>query len=183
MKYYTKWASREYTFKQRLLALVPAFFLFVLIIPYILVKILPRLDSFLHLPVLFFGIVNIICGCLFMVTGAIYGFWSIISQIDQARGTPLPMMPTQKLLVSGAFKQSRNPMTFGTILLYLGIGIINGSLSSIAVVILFGALLLTYIKLVEERELEARFGQEYMVYKANTPFILPRISSKKNKKM
>jgi protein-S-isoprenylcysteine O-methyltransferase Ste14 len=114
-----------------------------------------------------------------MVTGAIYAFWSIISQIDLARGTPLPMMPTQKLLVSGPFKQCRNPMTFGTIFLYLGIGIIIGSLSSIAVVILFGALLLIYIKLVEERELEARFGQEYMVYKATTPFILPRISSRR----
>jgi protein-S-isoprenylcysteine O-methyltransferase Ste14 len=179
MNHYTKWASREYTFKQRLLALIPAGFLFVLIIPYILVVIVPRLDSFLHLPVIFFGIVNLICGCLFMVTGAIYAFWSIISQIDLARGTPLPMMPTQKLLVSGPFKQCRNPMTFGTIFLYLGIGIIIGSLSSIAVVILFGALLLIYIKLVEERELEARFGQEYMVYKATTPFILPRISSRR----
>jgi protein-S-isoprenylcysteine O-methyltransferase Ste14 len=69
-------------------------------------------------------------------------------------------------------------MTFGTVCLYLGIAITIGSLSSIAVVLLFGALLLTYIKLVEERELEARFGQEYLVYKDGTPFIIPRISSK-----
>jgi hypothetical protein len=96
MKNYTKWAGREYTLKQRLLGLIPAFFLFVLIIPYLLVIALPRLDSELHLPVLFFGIVNIICGCLLMVSGAVYAFWSIISQIDLAKGTPLPMMPTQK---------------------------------------------------------------------------------------
>jgi protein-S-isoprenylcysteine O-methyltransferase Ste14 len=179
MNRYTKWASREYTLKQRVLALIPAFILFVLIIPYTLVVILPRLDSFLHLPVLFFGIVNIISGCLFMVTGAIYGFWSIISQIDRARGTPLPMMPTQKLLVSGPFKQCRNPMTFGTIFLYMGIGIIIGSLSSMIVVMFFGALLLTYVKLVEERELETRFGQEYLDYRAATPFIFPRINSRK----
>jgi protein-S-isoprenylcysteine O-methyltransferase Ste14 len=168
MNRYTKWASREYTLKQRVLALIPAFILFVLIIPYTLVVILPRLDSFLHLPVLFFGIVNIISGCLFMVTGAIYGFWSIISQIDRARG-----------LVSGPFKQCRNPMTFGTIFLFMGIGIIIGSLSSMMVVIFFGALLLTYVKLVEERELETRFGQEYLDYRAATPFIFPRINSRK----
>lgn len=179
MNHYTKWASREYTFKQRFLALLPGGFLFVLIAPYILIAIVLRLDSFLHLPVLFFGIVNIICGCFFMVTGAIYAFWSVISQVNRARGTPLPMMPTQKLLVSGPFKQCRNPMTFGTIFLYLGIGIIIGSLSSIAIVILFAALLLTYIKLVEERELEARFGQEYLDYKKTTPLIIPRISSRK----
>ena len=60
MKNYTKWAGREYTLKQRLLGLIPAFFLFVLIIPYLLVIALPRLDAVLHLPNLYFGIVNII---------------------------------------------------------------------------------------------------------------------------
>lgn len=178
MNHYTKWAGKEYSFKQRMLGLLPAGLLFVLIIPYLLIVVIPRLDSVLHFPVLFFGILNILCGIFFMVTGAIYAFWSIISQVTLARGTPLPMMPTQKLLVSGPFKQCRNPMTFGTIFLYLGIAILIGSISSIAVVILFGALLLSYIKLVEERELEARFGQEYLEYKKNTPFIFPRINSR-----
>ena len=109
-----------------------------------------------------------------MVTGIIYAWWTGFMQIDRARGTPLPVMPTHMLLVSGPFKQCRNPMTFGTILLYVGIGISIGSISAIGIVLLFGGLLLTYIKLVEERELVARFGQEYLDYKAHTPFLFPR---------
>jgi len=33
----------------------------------------------------------------------------------------------------------------------------------------------TYIKLVEEKELEARFGEEYREYKRKTPFLIPKI--------
>lgn len=39
--------------------------------------------------------------------------------------------------------------------------------------IMTGALL-TYIKRIEEKELEARFKQEYIKYKEKVPFIVPR---------
>jgi protein-S-isoprenylcysteine O-methyltransferase Ste14 len=180
MNRYKKWASREYSLNQRLLALIPAGFLFVLIFPYLFVILLPRLDALLHLPVPYFGPVNIIFGCLFIVTGGIYAFWSILSQLNRASGTPLPMMPTQKLLIDGPFKQCRNPMTFGTITAYLGVGILVGSLSSIVFILVIGGLLLTYLKKFEERELEMRFGQDYVAYKKTTPFFFPRIRLRKN---
>ena len=175
MKRYTQWASREYTFRQRLLGLIPAGILFVFLIPFTLIRVVPRLDELFRLPPLFFGWGNIILGGILILAGAVFAFWSIITQMVQARGTPLPMMATQTLLVSGPFKLCRNPMTFGTIMLYLGIGVLVGSISSIAVVAVFAASLLTYIKRVEERELAARFGQAYLAYKATTPFILPKI--------
>jgi len=179
MNQFTKWANKEYSLAQRLFALLIAGALFVFIIPYTLILLVPKMDAYFNIPTLFFGIVNLIIGLLFMVIGAFYGFWSIISQLFKANGTPLPFMPTQKLLVIGPFKQCRNPMTFGTILLYLGIGILIGSLSSIVVVLLFAGLLLTYIKRIEERELAVRFGQEYLDYKAVTPFIIPRLKPRK----
>jgi len=179
MNRYKKWASREYSLNHRLLALIPAFFLFVIILPYLLVILLPRLDALLHLPELYFGLINSILGCLFLLTGGIYGFWSIYSQLSRARGTPLPMMPTQKLLIDGPFKQCRNPMTFGTVMAYLGVGILVGSLSSIFFILIIGGLLLTYIKRFEERELEMRFGQDYVEYKKTTPLFIPRIWSRK----
>jgi protein-S-isoprenylcysteine O-methyltransferase Ste14 len=37
-----------------------------------------------------------------------------------------------------------------------------------------------YIKL-EEKELEARFGEEYKEYKRKTPFLIPKIRKIKNK--
>ncbi|PKN98370.1 MAG: hypothetical protein CVU42_12630 [Chloroflexi bacterium HGW-Chloroflexi-4] len=180
MNRYKKWASREYSLKHRLLALIPAFFLFVLILPYLLVILLPRLDSSLHLPELYHGVLNFVIGIPLIVLGVIYGFWSIYSQLSRASGTPLPMMPTQKLLIDGPFKQCRNPMTFGTITAYLGVGILMGSLSSILLVLIIGGLLVTYLKKFEERELEMRFGQDYVEYKKSTPFFFPRIWLRKS---
>jgi len=34
--------------------------------------------------------------------------------------------------------------------------------------------LLAYIRFIEEKELEVRFGQDYVDYKRTTPFLLPR---------
>lgn len=179
MKLYTRWAKREYPLAVRLLFTLPAGILFVYLIPLMLIRLGPRLDSALHLPHLFFGIPNLVVGGLFMLTGAFYAQWSIVSQFSQADGTPLPVMATQKLLIGGPFKQCRNPMSFGTIALYLGITILVGSLSSLAIVILLASLLIFYLKRVEERELEARFGQEYLDYKARTPFIIPRMNGRR----
>ncbi len=180
MNRYKKWASREYSLKHRLLALIPAFFLFVLIFPYLLVILLPRLDDWLQFPDLHHGLVNSLIGIPLILIGGVYGFWSIYAQLSRASGTPLPMMPTQKLLIDGPFKQCRNPMTFGTITAYLGVGILVGSLSSIIFILIIGALLLTYLKRIEEHELEMRFGEEYVAYKKNTPMFFPRINFRKH---
>ncbi len=178
MKYYSKWATKEYSLKQRLLALIPAFFLFVIILPYLFVVVIPRMDLLFHFPNIDFGLINIVLGCVFFVTGVIYGFWSIYSQLTHANGTPLPMMPTQKLLITGPFRHCRNPMSFGTIMAYLGVGIFVGSLASIIIVVILGTMLLVYIKGVEEKELEVRFGQDYKAYKKSTPLFIPRFWTK-----
>ncbi len=178
MQIFKKWASREYSISQRLLGLLPAGALFVGLIPYALIWPIPRLDAVLGLPRLSFGVANWIGGGLLILMGAVYAFWSISAQLGRARGTPLPMMATQTLLVDGPFKQCRNPMALGTFLLYAGISVLVGSLSSLGAVALFAAFLLTYIKRIEERELEARFGAAYIAYKAATPFIIPAIFRK-----
>ncbi len=174
MKQFTKWASREYTLVPRLFVVLLVGSLFVFLIPYALINLVPRLDVRFQLPPISLGIGNFILGGILVVLGLFYAQWSIAMQIIRAGGTPVPVIATQKLLASGPFKHCRNPMSFGTICLYLGIAIIVGSISSIIVVLLFTGLLLIYIKKIEERELEARFGQEYIFYKKRTPFIIPR---------
>ncbi len=176
MNRFKKWAQREYPLRFRLLALLPAGILFVFLIPYVLIMLGPRLDLALRLPAASLGIVNILAGALLIAIGLIYAFGSIGLQLFQAGGTPLPVMATHRLLATGVFKQCRNPMSFGTICLYLGISILVGSISSLLIVIIFSALLMLYIKAVEERELALRFGAEYAAYKAVTPFIIPRVA-------
>jgi protein-S-isoprenylcysteine O-methyltransferase Ste14 len=173
MKRIIKWSEQEFSFNQRFLATLLAGGLFIFLIPVLLTKGLPALDKLLGFPSFSSGIVNLVIGGIMVLIGGFYALWSIISQLTRARGTPLPMMATQKLLIEGPFKQSRNPMGFGTISLYFGMAMVVGSLSSIIVVLVFFLLLILWIKKVEERELEIRFGQEYVAYKNSTPFMIP----------
>lgn len=175
MNLFKKWAEQKHTSGQFLLGLIPAGILFLFLIPYLLVKPIPRLDVLMHLPGLNFGVVNLVAGIILIAAGLSCAWWTIYWQMARASGTPLPMLPTQKLLTDGPFQLCRNPMILGTVTAYLGVGILAGSIASAAAVILFGILLLVYVKLVEEKELAARFGQAYLDYKAATPFIFPRI--------
>ena len=65
-------------------------------------------------------------------------------------------------------------MTLGTIIGGLGIGVWIGSFSAIAIVGTLATALLAHIRFIEEKELEVRFGQDYVDYKRTTPFLLPR---------
>jgi len=175
MKTYQEWAKREYSLKQRFITLFFAGIVFVLIIPYVLVILAPRLDARLQLPAFTAGAVNPVVGLILVVGGYALGLWSIQTQMTIGSGTPVPIMPTKRLIVKGPFTYCRNPMTLGTLLAYGGIAVWVGSLSALAMVLLLAILLLSYLKLVEEKELEARFGPDYVEYKRTTPFILPRL--------
>lgn len=174
MKKYQDWAQKEYSLRQRVVVLALAGVLFLGIIPYYLYKFSTRIDATLHLPKFYLGILNPIAGAIFIAIGLAFAWWSIGAQIELGRGTPVPVMPTQKLVVQPPFTYCRNPMTLGTIVGYAGIGVWLGSYSAVGIVLLFGLLLVLYIKLLEEKELEARFGEAYLEYKRQTPFMIPR---------
>jgi len=179
MKIFKQWADRKYPLAARIMVLVLAGLIFAILIPSILLITLPGLDARLDFQWFNFGVANPLIGAFFILVGFIYVAWSILAQIILANGTPVPVMPTQKLLVVGPFKQCRNPMVFGTVTAYLGCSILAGSLLSATAVILFAILLVLYIKRIEEHELEACFGQEYLDYKQRTSFIIPGLAKSK----
>ena len=174
MNRYKKWAEREYSARQRSIALFLLGLLFVVAIPLFLVFISPDIDRWLHLPTFSYGVVNLIVALIFIVAGLLFSLWSIQVQFSTGRGTPAPMMPTQKLVIRRPYTYCRNPMSLGTIVLYLGIAIWIGSIAAVILTLLFAAFLVIYNRLLEERELEERFGPEYLEYKRKTPFIMPR---------
>lgn len=83
-------------------------------------------------------------------------------------------MPTQVLLTEPPFRYCRNPMTLGAILAYLGLAVARATFAGIALVGALSAVLLVYLKRIEERELAERFGEAYLAYKRDTPFLIPR---------
>jgi protein-S-isoprenylcysteine O-methyltransferase Ste14 len=118
--------------------------------------------------------VSRIVGGLLTVLGFSLGLWSVEVQVDRGRGTPLPVMPTQELLTEGPFRYCRNPMTLGAILAYLGMAVAARTTAGTALVLSLAASLLVYLKRLEEGELAERFGEAYLAYRRETPFIIPR---------
>jgi protein-S-isoprenylcysteine O-methyltransferase Ste14 len=174
MSRYVKWAQSEHSQARRIAITLLAAPLFLGLLPFLVAGVGPRLDRRLGLPSLRIGRVNRVLGGLLMVLGFSLGFWSIITQLTRGRGTPLPVMPTQELLTKGPFRYCRNPMTLGTILAYLGIGVGVGTTAGTILVLGSAASLLVYLKCLEEAELAERFGEAYLAYRREVPFIIPR---------
>ena len=94
----------------------------------------------------------------------------------RGKGTLAPWNPTQRLVVTGVYRHTRNPMITGVLLILLGESV--GFLSS-GIAIWFTAFLaanLIYMPLLEEPDLVERFGAEYELYKLNVPRWIPRLS-------
>ena len=110
--------------------------------------------------------------------GAFFMLWAGVTIWLVGRGTPMPNAPTQNLIVSGPFKHCRNPIYFGATLYYLGLGACLDSVSTGLIVFFFTLIAAgIYLKFVEEKELEARFGEAYTQYKKRTPFFIPKWGS------
>ena len=173
MNKFQQWQDHDDSNKNRILALAIGALIFPTMIPVFLIIVLPYVDHYLGISSFFNGSVNIVTGVIAIIIGGIVAIWTIVIQITLASGTPFPMLPTKKLLIVGPFKYCRNPMTLGTILAYGGIAVLIGSFTALVFVAIFAAILMGYLKVIEEKELELRFGSEYVEYKKKTPFMIP----------
>lgn len=175
MSRYQRWSRIEHRESTRILVTLLAGPVFLLLVPFVVGGLGPRLDRRLGLPTVGLGGLGRLLGVPLTASGFLLGFWAVWTQLDRGRGTPLPVMPTQALLTQGPFRYCRNPMTLGAILAYLGIALSRRTTAGVALVLGFATALLAYLKTLEERELADRFGEAYADYKRGTPFIIPRV--------
>jgi len=114
-------------------------------------------------------------GILCAVVGLSLMAWSVLTFVAVGRGTAVPIAPPRKLIVSGPYRWCRNPMILGAMIYYLGVGTYFGSLRIGIVMLLLNLIIGTcYIKLIEEQELQLKFGADYGEYKGRTSFLLPK---------
>jgi protein-S-isoprenylcysteine O-methyltransferase Ste14 len=84
----------------------------------------------------------------------------------KAKTTVKPFEESTALVTGGVFRISRHPMYLGFVLALIGIGILLGSLAPWVVVPVFAVLMDRMFIQVEERMLQARFGEDWLQYKA-----------------
>ena len=123
--------------------------------------------------------INLIFGLPLLIFGLVMYLWTVIL-FAKARGTQVPMAPTQELVTTGPYAVSRNPMMAAGSFMVSGLSLIVNSWSFAMIGLIPFALYLIYIRFVEEKELEARFGHKYKAYREDTPFLVPRLFSKKS---
>jgi protein-S-isoprenylcysteine O-methyltransferase Ste14 len=164
--------ERSTTYKITALASGAAFFL--ILIPAMLIYFGEFFEQIIFISAS--APVTAIIAYIAIISGLFFIIWTMIVQWRIGKGTPAPIAPPKKLIITGPYKLCRNPMQFGAMIYYLGIGTYFSSLTTGAFCMLFVIVFtLLYNKNIEEKELELKFGKDYLEYKCRTPFLIPKI--------
>jgi protein-S-isoprenylcysteine O-methyltransferase Ste14 len=116
-----------------------------------------------------------LAGLALLGLGAFLFVASLARFAADGRGTLAPWDPPRLFVVRGPYRFTRNPMISGVISILFGEAFILGSPAHGVWAASFLALNLTYIPLVEEPQLERRFGDAYRHYRRHVPRFLPRL--------
>ncbi len=155
------------------------FTIFIVLIPFGLYK-LSHLDYLFSGRVIFSSdILRYIISLMIFSVGAYFAIWSNIFLFKVGQGGPtdalgLSISPqTKKLVTTGPYRYSRNPMVFGAFSMYLSIALYLNSIMGLICLIVFLSVMIIYLKLSEEKRLLKDFGNEYVDYKKNVSMIFP----------
>lgn len=139
-----------------------------------------RVDNFLGFSNILNPPLNLYIGFAIFTIGIALYVWTILLFARIGDGTQTPLVPTRKVVIRGPYSYSRNPMVSGVTLFIVGLGFIFNSYAFIFLGLIIPLVYLVFIKLVEEKELEARFGKEYIEYKKRVPFLIPKFSKNRS---
>ncbi|MGC2110753.1 MAG: isoprenylcysteine carboxylmethyltransferase family protein [Candidatus Korobacteraceae bacterium] len=92
-------------------------------------------------------------------------------------GTPVPVAPPKRLVVTGFYRYVRNPMYVGFLTGWLGLWILFGraNASTITVAAVFVLCVVLFVLLYEEPTLRRMFGADYKEYCRNVGRWIPRL--------
>jgi protein-S-isoprenylcysteine O-methyltransferase Ste14 len=141
----------------------------------VMVVISPWLDRSWGLTLPIPALVRLPVGIVFLVVGVPIVFWTILRFI-RTKGTPIPFNPPPTLVTNGLYSIVRNPMHLGWTIVLIGVAVLLQSFTLLVIFIpLFVIVHIIYIKFVEEKELEKKFGQTYLDYKKRVPMWLLKL--------
>jgi protein-S-isoprenylcysteine O-methyltransferase Ste14 len=155
--------------------------IFFLVVPVFSLYLGNILDHVLKLNKIGWNLPRITISILLSLIGSYYVLESIRILLLKGQGIPLgdmfPKEQSSKLITSGVYAHTRNPMLFGYLLCIISLGLLRNSISIAFIIpIIFTVLWTIWLKVKEEPELGNRFGELYIKYKEKTPFLIPKIS-------
>src|SRR4030042_2450775 len=111
---FIEWYKKKYSKKQRLLSFIPLAAFFIVILPLGLRYLSLEIDKLVGLSKLLPVPFNLYFGIPLLLIGFYVGLWANVVLFEIGEGTPLPMIPTQKVVIKAPYTFCRNPMTLGT---------------------------------------------------------------------
>ncbi|MBV8190068.1 MAG: isoprenylcysteine carboxylmethyltransferase family protein [Alphaproteobacteria bacterium] len=91
-------------------------------------------------------------------------------------GTPAPIAPTQKLVVTGLYRYVRNPIYIAVVAVILGQAFLFGDRRLLWYGTLLWLFFHVFVVMYEEPTLKQTFGAEYERFRTNVPRWIPRLT-------
>ncbi len=156
--------------------------LFMILMPWGLYRLSRSFDHLIGMQLIPRDGLRITAAAFLAVIGLLFAIWSVVIQNIVGEGGPLEIAglevspKTQKLVVTGPYKYTRNPMLFGACTFYYAIAVYLNSVFALAAVVLFMTFMLIFVvKLSEEPRLRKDFGAEYEAYRQRVSMFIPWI--------
>lgn len=135
----------------------------------------PYLVSRWHMQAPFFGlpITRVAGGCV--AAAALAGLVECFLRFAiRGLGTPAPIAPPARLVVSGLYRYVRNPMYVAVIALVFGQALILGNSALLVYAFITWLAFHVFVVAYEEPALRRQFGTSFDAYRAHVPRWLPR---------
>jgi len=110
---------------------------------------------------------SVFAGALFSIGGLLLG-WCVREFYVAGRGTLAPWAPPQRLVVSGPYRYTRNPMYIAVGLILAGWALLYGSAALLIYAILVAIAFQLRVLFGEEPRLARAFGAAWASYRAQT---------------
>jgi protein-S-isoprenylcysteine O-methyltransferase Ste14 len=115
---------------------------------------------------------------LLMIAGVSLAFLCVYLFAVRGEGTPAPFDPPVKFVAIGPYRYTRNPMYIGGLSLLTGFALFLNSPTVLLLVPILALAFHLFVVYYEEPNLERRFGESYLKYKAEVGRWLPRFVRK-----
>ncbi|HUI92759.1 MAG TPA: isoprenylcysteine carboxylmethyltransferase family protein [Chitinivibrionales bacterium] len=109
------------------------------------------------------------------IIGAVTVLWCFWEFTFKGRGTPAPVDPPKKLVVTGVYRQVRNPIYLGVLTIFIGYFFWFKSIWLLGYAAAAFVAFHLFITLYKEPKLKKKFGEAYEKYCKSVPRWIPKM--------